>query len=115
MKIFWNEHIGAKESGHSVVYLGRSVENNGPVVRYWSSNQDAGYGFAQVPQDRVKRVVFSRLTSPEGIIRAGGLPQVDRYLGSLLTHASPEKDMLRLIGLQIDGGVSDASVGPRGN
>jgi hypothetical protein len=112
MKIFWNEHIGRGESGHSVVYLGRCLEDGVRMVRYWSSNQGKGYGFAQVPEDRVKRAIFSRLTSPEAIARAVDLPATERYLGSLLTYASSETEMLPLIGLGSDGLPASAKGAP---
>jgi hypothetical protein len=49
LKIFWNDQIGSKEFGHSVIYLGRG--DNG-TVKYWSSNKKGGYGPAEVPQSK---------------------------------------------------------------
>ncbi len=38
MKVWWNDEIGARESGHSVVYLGTAMHPDGEYVAYWSSN-----------------------------------------------------------------------------
>jgi hypothetical protein len=38
MKIFWNNNVGRRESGHSVIYLGTVNRAEGEYVRYWSSN-----------------------------------------------------------------------------
>jgi hypothetical protein len=54
LKIFWNDQIGSKEFGHSVVYLGRG--SNGEVI-YWSSNKKGGYGRAEVPPSKIKRTL----------------------------------------------------------
>lgn len=99
MKIFWNEHIGAKERGHSVVYLGRERGADGvEYVKYWSSNQPNGYGVARVPRTKIKRVLFSRLESPAALARLKGVPK-DRYLASMLNTSSSEAEMLKMTGV----------------
>jgi hypothetical protein len=44
MKIFWSSAVGAREHGHSVIYLGRAQRNGLEMIRFWSSNQPNGYG-----------------------------------------------------------------------
>jgi hypothetical protein len=68
LKIFWNDQIGAKEFGHSVVYLWHGPNREGvEVVQYWSSNKKGGYGRAEVPRSKVSQMLFSRLDQPERI------------------------------------------------
>ncbi|MCB1090574.1 MAG: hypothetical protein KDL87_03530, partial [Verrucomicrobiae bacterium] len=71
LKIFWNEHIGKGERGHSVVYLGEA--EGGESIRVWSSqteNDDgsAGYGVMTVEKSRIVRMLFSRLERPENLV-----------------------------------------------
>jgi hypothetical protein len=77
LKIFWNDQIGAKEFGHSVVYLGRG--SNGTVI-YWSSNKKGGCGRAEVPQSKIKRTLFSRFTDPARINYPDSLCPDDREI-----------------------------------
>ena len=89
MKIFWNDAVGRKEHGHSVIYLGTVTVNGVESVRFWSSNLGYGYSEKTVPRTRIKAVVFSRLTTPENLGRASDFsPRVDPYLAGLLTKDS---------------------------
>jgi hypothetical protein len=99
MKIFWNDQIGLKERGHSVVYLGRDFDpNGGEKVRFWSSGAPAGYGEVSVPRSKIKRALFSRLEHPERIADAARLPPVDAYLADMLVRPGTEEEMLSMVG-----------------
>ena len=89
MKIFWNNNVGRKEHGHSVVFLDEENVNGVPSVRFWSSNIGVGYSEKVVPKAKISAVIFSRLTNPRAVARAGALtPKVDPYLASLLNTDS---------------------------
>jgi hypothetical protein len=98
MKIFWNEEIGSKEAGHSVVYLGRISKPEGEFVRYWSSNLPNGFGFAEIPMQRIRRVLFSRLEHPEQIRNVLSIPARDAYLAAMLKRPSSGEEMARMVG-----------------
>jgi hypothetical protein len=83
MKIFWTPEIGRSERGHSVIYLGRTKRGGVEYVRFWSSNQNGGFGAKEVPRGDIVRAVFSRLEFPEALAKAPALPAVDDYLASL--------------------------------
>jgi hypothetical protein len=87
MKIWWSMEIGAKESGHSVIYLGRTVENGEEMVRFWSSNIPDGFGEKNIPRTKVKRVLFTRLTRPENLAITARLPKQDPFLASMLKRS----------------------------
>jgi hypothetical protein len=100
MKIFWSDKVGKFEHGHSVVFLGLGKDAQGKeTVRFWSSNQKAGYGEKEVPRSRVKYAVFSRLMTPQGLSDAAGL-RVDPYLASLLQVESNHDEIRRKCGIQ---------------
>ncbi len=89
MKVFWNNNVGKREHGHSVVFLGEEVLNGVPSVHFWSSNVGMGYGDKYVARSKIKAAIFSRLTAPRALARAPGLtPKVDPYLASLLNTDS---------------------------
>ncbi|MEP6671356.1 MAG: hypothetical protein ABJF10_19495 [Chthoniobacter sp.] len=98
MKIFWNEEIGLKEAGHSVVFLGRISKPDGEFVRYWSSNQPNGFGIAEIPMQRIRRVLFSRLEHPEQIRNVLTIPARDTYLAAMLKRPSSGEEMARMVG-----------------
>ena len=99
LKIFWNDQIGSKEFGHSVVYLGHGRDAAGvEVVKYWSSNKKGGYGEAEVPRSKIKRMLFSRLTHPERINNIRELPP-DEYLASMLRRGSTPEEMYSKVGI----------------
>src|SRR5947209_2064946 len=88
MKIFWNNNVGRRESGHSVIFLGTSQHPNGEYVRYWSSNIGMGYGEKEVPRSKIANAIFSRLETPANLVRINNAPATDNYLASLLRKAS---------------------------
>jgi hypothetical protein len=88
MKIFWNNNVGKRESGHSVIFLGTSQHPDGEYVRFWSSNIGMGYGEKEVPRSKIANVIFSRLESPANLVRINNAPVTDSYLGSLLRKNS---------------------------
>ena len=88
MKIFWNNNVGRRESGHSVIFLGTSQHPDGEYVRFWSSNIGMGYGEKEVPRKKVAYAIFSRLEAPANLTRIHDVPTVDAYLASLLRKKS---------------------------
>jgi len=88
MKIFWNNNVGRRESGHSVIFLGMSQHADGEYVRFWSSNIGMGYGEKEVPRSKIAYAIFSRLETPENLTRIHDIPTVDAYLASLLRKQS---------------------------
>ncbi|MEO6848003.1 MAG: hypothetical protein ABI443_10290 [Chthoniobacterales bacterium] len=88
MKVFWNDNIGSREHGHSVVFLGTENRAGVEYVKYWSSNIPGGYGEKAVPLSRIHRVIFSRLEQPRNVSRVLTIPKSDAYLASMLTHDS---------------------------
>jgi hypothetical protein len=100
LKIFWNDQIGFKESGHSVVYLRHGLNSQGiEVVRYWSSNKKGGYGLAEVPRSKIKGMLFSRLDSPGQINEIGVGLKPDQYLASMLVRSSTPEEMKEMVGI----------------
>ena len=100
LKIFWTDEIGSRERGHSVVFLGKSVDADGTAtLTYWSSNQPEGYAKATIPRSRVRRAVFSRLEHPERIRDGARLPESDAYLADMLRRPGTEDEMLSMTGV----------------
>jgi hypothetical protein len=104
MKIFWSSAVGAREHGHSVIYLGRLQRNGLEMVRFWSSNQPNGYGEKIVPRSKIANAIFSRLEVPANSVRALTLPERNRYLASLLSRNSSFAEALAESGAE--GGAS---------
>ena len=88
MKIFWNNNVGQRESGHSVIFLGTSQHPDGEYVRFWSSNIGMGYGEKEVPRAKIANAIFSRLETPANLARINNAPLTDSYLASLLRKKS---------------------------
>lgn len=90
MKIWWNDSVGKKETGHSVIYLDERTnpQTGTPEVLYFSSGKPHGYAHVWVAREKIVHVLFSRLTTPANLTRATALPEVDGYLASLLTTES---------------------------
>jgi hypothetical protein len=110
LKIFWNDQIGSKEFGHSVVYLGHGLNSEGiEVVRYWSSNKKGGYGRAEVPRSKIKRMLFSRLDYPERINQIGDELKPDEYLASMLIRSSSPEEMNAMVGITAPTGADPVS------
>jgi hypothetical protein len=99
MKIFWTKNVGKRESGHSVIFLGS--ENRGGIeyVRYWSSNNPAGYGEKEVPRSKIANAIFSRLQTPANLARISDSPATDSYLASLLRTNSSYAEATRKCGM----------------
>jgi hypothetical protein len=99
MKVFWNENIGKRERGHSVIFLGVVPMADGETgVEFWSSNIPEGYGRKVVPMSSVKRVLFSRLLSPAAVNKLPALPPKDTYLADMLKRDSNGQEMLEMVG-----------------
>src|SRR5437870_5636501 len=88
MKIFWNNNVGRRESGHSVIFLGTTQHHDGEYVRFWSSNIGMGYGEKEVPRAKIANAIFSRLETPANLVRINNAPATDSYLASLLRKKS---------------------------
>lgn len=99
MKIWWNMEIGAKESGHSVIYLGCSTENGEEMIRFWSSNIPNGFGEKKIPRTKAKRLLFSRLTRPENLAKSAKLPRHDKFLASMLNRSYLWEDIVAECGV----------------
>lgn len=100
LKVFFNEHIGRYERGHSVVYLGMVKRNGAEYIKYWSSDSPAGRGVYEMARSRVVRAIFSRLQNPEALNNIPRMPKTDAYLASMLTQPSTEAEMKEKIGLR---------------
>ena len=100
MKIFWNDSIGAKERGHSVVFLGVDTEKGEEVGSFWSSNQPGGYGSKQVSRSKIKRMLFSRLERPERLEEVLKLPAQDSFLAALEEKSVSPAEAARAVGLK---------------
>ena len=104
LKIFWNEHIGKGERGHLVVYLGQNA--SGDAIEVWSSNLknadgSSGYGTMWVEKSRIHRALFSRLETPENLVRWRDFSEAERtsdYLVRIRRTGSNEKEMREVTG-----------------
>ena len=99
MKIFWTTEIGAKERGHSVVYLGTETDGGVDYVRFWSSNKPRGFGEKRVTRKSVAHAIFSRLENPENLARATRIPARDAFLASMLTVRSSQAEVREKCGM----------------
>jgi hypothetical protein len=99
MKIFWNNNVGRRESGHSVIFLGTANRPDGEYVRFWSSNIPYGYGEKEVPRNKIAYAIFSRLENPANLSRIHNVPQTDSYLASLLRRKSNFSEAARMCGI----------------
>jgi len=104
LKIFWNDKIGKGERGHSVVYLGSSVD--GKSIKVWSSqtkndNGSGGYGTMWVEKSRIKRTLFSRLEHPENLakwLQFSGDQKRSDYLIRIRQTGSSGEEMRKVTG-----------------
>jgi hypothetical protein len=99
MKIFWNNNVGRRERGHSVIFLGTVNRPDGEYVRFWSSNIPAGYGEKEVPRSKIAYAIFSRLETPTNLSRIHDVPETDSYLASLLRKNSNFAEAARMCGI----------------
>jgi hypothetical protein len=88
MKIFWNREVGRLEHGHSVIFLGTEKRDGVDYVRYWSSNQPAGFGEKSVARSEIVHAIFSRLDTPANLTRIKNVPKIDSWLAGLLRNRS---------------------------
>ena len=88
MKIFWTGEVGVAEHGHSVIFLGLEKRDGVEQVRFWSSNIPAGYGEKTVPRSKITQAIFSRLETPENLMRVNRIPHFDPYLVGLESKRS---------------------------
>ena len=98
MKIFWTDAVGKKESGHSVIFLGRATVGGVEQVRFWSSNQPDGFGEKSVPRAKIALAIFSRLEHPERLVNWKSLAERDTYLASLLRTESSFTEAKKMSG-----------------
>ncbi len=99
LKIFWNENIGKREAGHSVVFLAlEQIADGSRQLRFWSSNQPDGYGEKAVPISKVKRVIFSRITNPAAISAMPTLA-TDEYLKDMLKRDGTPEELAQKTGM----------------
>ena len=99
MKIFWNNEIGKRERGHSVVFLGTETEDGVEYVRFWSSNKPGGYGEKRVPRRSVAYAIFSRLENPENLVRVSRIEPRDAFLASMLTVSASQEEVRKKCGM----------------
>ena len=99
MKIFWSDEIGARERGHSVVYLGTETEAGVEYVRFWSSNKPRGYSEKRVPRRSVAFAIFSRLETPANLSRFPRIAPRDAFLASMLTVRSTPAEVREKCGM----------------
>lgn len=96
LKVWWNQEIGQRERGHSVVFLGleRTAKGEDGVL-FWSSNQPDGYGRKVVPRSQIKWALFSRFENPDALENLATLPAKDAYLAAMLTRPSTRQEVAR--------------------
>jgi hypothetical protein len=112
LKIWWTDAVGAKEKGHSVIFLGTSRDGQGGLsVIYWSSNIPMGFGEKATPISKIKHMVFSRLEHPERLNDVGRVPAKDVYLASMLTANESFANLLAKIGA-VSAAASRAELTP---
>ncbi len=100
MKIWWNDAIGADERGHLVIL----VRDEGDSVRVWSSNQPTegaagGFGFRTYPKSAIRRVLFTRITTPAAFNRAPSIGE-DEWLMQLMKRNVSWEECARRCGLR---------------
>jgi hypothetical protein len=100
LKIFWTEEIGKKEFGHLVVYLGTRKKGGQEWVRFWSSNDPGGYGEKEVPREKIRWALFSRLERPERLKGVAKLAKTDRFLAEMLTKSYTRSEVRKALGMR---------------
>lgn len=100
LKIFWNNHVGKLERGHSVIFLGVEKRNGVEMIKFWGSSKDTdGYSERWIPRADAIRTLFSRLNTPENIDRLSTLPANDTFLSSMLTRVSSWTEVRKVSGI----------------
>ena len=100
LKVFWNEAIGAQESGHSVIFMGTETKDSEEMVAFWSSNQPDGYGVKSVPRSKIKRAIFSRLETPNKLSTVSKMPGQDDFLTSLQQTVVTPEAAAKMVGIK---------------
>lgn len=101
LKIWWTNEIGAKEHGHSVVYLGTGTNTAGEkIIKFWSSNIPGGYGAKEVPMTKVKNLLFSRITNPWAIQNVSALKPTNDFLASMISKSVAIEDVKKELGIK---------------
>jgi hypothetical protein len=99
LKIFWNAHVGKRERGHTVIYLGHFVRGGVEMIRFWGSNASTnGYGVKEIPRKDAVRMLFSRLERPENLDELLRLPVRDEFLASMLSRESNWREVRQVSG-----------------
>lgn len=111
LKIFWNQNIGHKESGHSVVFMGTRLVSGKTEIGFWSSNAStSGMGIKWVTKSSIARALLSRFERPSAIANVLKIPRTDTYLADMLKRASTAQEMSQMVGLSnLVAPVSDES------
>lgn len=100
MKMFWTDELGRREFGHLTVFL----KDHGDKVTFWSSNTNGpgayveGYGVKTVPKSSIKRVIFTRITHPQGFAQADSLG-FNQWLHSLLKKSVSPASVYKASGI----------------
>lgn len=118
LKMWWTPEVGAKERGHSVVFLAAwSSPGAGELVSFWSANNPGGYSVKTIAASKIKRALFSRLRSPAKINDIASLPARDDYLAEMLKRGSAEDELCAMTGLpyRSQKGPDQAKVTETGN
>ncbi len=100
IKIWWTTELGGKERGHLAIVL----ELTPTHVTYWSSNQasdgtPAGLGAKTVSRSKIKRVLFTRITTPSAFDKASSIGE-SRWLFDLLRHPTSWEECLKRSGVK---------------
>ena len=99
-KFWWSDEIGAREHGHSVVFMGSGKDEKGePTVTFWSANIPEGFGTKTIPRTKIRRALFSRLEKPQALEGAPALEAKDPYLAEMLKRGSTGEEMAQKAGL----------------
>lgn len=101
LKIFWTREIGSRERGHLVVYLGMDTTPDGKqTLKFWSSNQNAGYSTKTVPLEKMKCLIFTRITDMKAFKNIPRLEESDPWLESLLTKPVTLSEVRKKCGIR---------------
>ncbi len=100
VKIWWNDAVGAGERGH----LAFLVKDEGESVLIWSSNQAGGgvaggFGLKSYPRSAIRRVLFTRITTPEAFSKAPSIGE-EPWLMQLTQRNVSWEECLRRLGIR---------------
>lgn len=109
LKFFWTDEIGAKERGHMVVFLGTEQKDGETCVKYWSANKPDGYSERSIPLSKMHHLIFTRLTAPEKLAGATGLPETDAWLRDMQKVSVPYGEVVQKCGIITQGAAAPQS------